>query len=338
MALFSEFPSWISPFVIEGLPIRWYAVMYIIAFAVAYGVFRFLCTRKGEINLTSEESQDVFFWAILGLLLGARIGSCLFYSDTVYYLTHPWMMIWPFENGRFVGLPGMSYHGGVIGATIAISIYCRRKGLSILKVGDLITLSIPLGYFFGRLGNFINGELYGRVTKSSIGMIFPYAEHFSTEIDWVREMADALSMEYVPGGYVNLPRFPSQLFEAFGEGILLFAVMYFVVYKLKKKKNLPDGILISTYIFGYGIIRFVIEYFRQPDADIGYVISLGEKSENIYLFESVLNISKGQIYCLIMMVAGIILLCSIVARNKKRVENDKRKNQQPKKGNGKGRH
>ena len=338
MVLFSDFPSWISPYVINGLPIRWYAVMYIVAFAVAYSVFRFLCNKKGEINLTSEESQDLFFWGILGLLLGARIGSCLLYSDTIYYLTHPWMMIWPFEKGKFVGLPGMSYHGGVVGATLGICLYCRKHKLSILKIGDLVTLSIPLGYFFGRLGNFINGELYGRVTESSIGMIFPYAERFSADIEWVRNIADKLSIEYVPGGYVNLPRFPSQLFEAFGEGILLFVLMYFVVYSIKRKKGLPDGILISSYIFGYGIIRFVIEYFRQPDSDIGYVLSLGEKSTNIYLFESVLNISKGQIYCLVMMAAGIILTVSIFAGKNKKVENDKRKNQQPKKGNGKGRH
>ena len=331
MVLFSEYPSWISPYVIKGLPIRWYAVMYIVAFAVAYGVFRYLIKQDKSVKLNSEETQDFFFWAIIGLLVGARVGSCLLYSDAIYYLTHPWMMFWPFENGAFVGLPGMSYHGGVVGATVAICIYCRKKGLSILKMGDLITTAIPLGYFFGRLGNFINGELYGRVTSSSIGMVFPYAERFSSEIGWVREFADKIGLEYAAGSYVNLPRYPSQLFEAFGEGILLFAIMYFVVWRIKRKKNLPDGLLISTYISGYGLIRFIIEYFRQPDAEFGYVLSLGAESSNIFLFESVLNISKGQIYCLIMIAAGAILALSIAFIEKKRLKDDRRKNQKPKK-------
>ena len=304
--------------------------MYIVAFAVAYGVFRFLCRKDRTCSLTSEESQDLFFWAILGLLLGARIGSCLLYSDASYYLTHPWMMFWPFEDGRFTGLPGMSYHGGVIGATAAICIYCRKKGWSIGKIGDMMTLSIPLGYFFGRLGNFINGELYGRVTTSSFGMIFPYAERFPVSLEWVKEAADKLSIPYSEGGYVNLPRFPSQLYEAFGEGILLFLIMYFVVKKIKERKGIADGFLIGSYLSGYGLIRFVIEYFRQPDSDIGYILSLGEKSDNIYLFESVLNISKGQIYCLIMILAGAVLMALCAIRSKK-VNNDKRKNQKPKK-------
>ena len=331
MVLFSVFPSWISPYVIEGLPIRWYAVMYIVAFILSYALFRHFSKQESDLKLTAEQTQDFYFWVIIGLLIGARVGSCLFYSDASYYLTHPWMMFWPFRDGQFVGLPGMSYHIAVVGVTVATCIYCRKHRLSILKMGDLLALSVPLAYFFGRLGNFINGELYGRVTTSAVGMIFPTAEMFPVSIPWVREIADKLALEYVEGGYVNLPRFPSQLFEAFGEGLLLFALMYFLIWRNRKKRNIPDGMLISSYIFGYGLVRFIIEYFRQPDAEIGYVLTFGRESDNIYLFESVFNISKGQVFCLIMMVIGIVLAIAVTVWRNKRVEYDKQKNRKPKK-------
>ena len=258
----------------------------------------------------------MFIWAVVGLLIGARVASCLFYDDASFYLTHPWMIFWPFRDGKFIGLPGMSYHGGVIGAIVAGLIYARVKKISFLRMADLITAAIPFAYTWGRLGNFFNGELYGRVTTSKMGMIFPYAERFSTTHQWVRNVADSVGIQYVPGDYVNLPRWPSQLFEAFFEGLVLGAIIWFVVRRIKKNKNLADGTILGSYIMGYGIIRFIIEYFRQPDSDIGYVIG---QSNNIYLFESFSNISKGQIFCLLMVVGGLALLVCVnlvVKRNK----------------------
>ena len=323
MSLFINYPSWISPYVIKGLPIRWYAVMYVFAFATAYILFMGLLKEKENRDIKKESAEDLFIYCVIGLLIGARLGSCLFYDDALYYLSHPWLVFWPFRNGEFVGLPGMSYHGGVIGAIVAGLIYTKVKKISFLRFADLITSAIPFAYTWGRLGNFINGELYGRVTTSRMGMVFPTAERFSTTHQWVRSVADTVGIVYFPGDYVNLPRWPSQLFEAFFEGIVLGIIIWFVVRKIKKKRNMADGTILASYLMGYGLIRFILEYFRQPDSDIGYVIG---HSSNIYLFESVLNISKGQVFCLLMVIGGLALLLCVNLIAKRNRKYDKRKN------------
>lgn len=323
MSLFINYPSWISPYVIKGLPIRWYAVMYVFAFATAYILFMGLLKEKENRDIKKESAEDLFIYCVIGLLIGARLGSCLFYDDALYYLSHPWLIFWPFRNGEFVGLPGMSYHGGVIGAIVAGLIYTKVKKISFLRFADLITSAIPFAYTWGRLGNFINGELYGRVTTSRMGMVFPTAERFSTTHQWVRSVADTVGIVYSPGDYVNLPRWPSQLFEAFFEGIVLGIIIWFVVRKIKKKRNMADGTILASYLMGYGLIRFILEYFRQPDSDIGYVIG---HSSNIYLFESVLNISKGQVFCLLMIIGGLALLLCVNLIAKRNRKYDKRKN------------
>lgn len=323
MSLFINYPSWISPYVIKGLPIRWYAVMYVFAFATAYILFMGLLKEKENRDIKKESAEDLFIYCVIGLLIGARLGSCLFYDDALYYLSHPWLVFWPFRNGEFVGLPGMSYHGGVIGAIVAGLIYTKVKKISFLRFADLITSAIPFAYTWGRLGNFINGELYGRVTTSKMGMVFPTAERFSTTHQWVRSVADTVGIVYSPGDYVNLPRWPSQLFEAFFEGIVLGIIIWFVVRKIKKKRNMADGTILASYLMGYGLIRFILEYFRQPDSDIGYVIG---HSSNIYLFESVLNISKGQVFCLLMIIGGLALLLCVNLIAKRNRKYDKRKN------------
>ena len=323
MSLFINYPSWISPYVIKGLPIRWYAVMYVFAFATAYILFMGLLKEKENRDIKKESAEDLFIYCVIGLLIGARLGSCLFYDDALYYLSHPWLIFWPFRNGEFVGLPGMSYHGGVIGAIVAGLIYTKVKKISFLRFADLITSAIPFAYTWGRLGNFINGELYGRVTTSRMGMVFPTAERFSTTHQWVRSVADTVGIVYSPGDYVNLPRWPSQLFEAFFEGIVLGIIIWFVVRKIKKKRNMADGTILASYLMGYGLIIFILEYFRQPDSDIGYVIG---HSSNIYLFESVLNISKGQVFCLLMVIGGLALLLCVNLIAKRNRKYDKRKN------------
>ena len=323
MSLFINYPSWISPYVIKGLPIRWYAVMYVFAFVTAYILFMGLLKEKENRDIKKESAEDLFIYCVIGLLIGARLGSCLFYDDALYYLSHPWLVFWPFRNGEFVGLPGMSYHGGVIGAIVAGLIYTKVKKISFLRFADLITSAIPFAYTWGRLGNFINGELYGRVTTSRMGMVFPTAERFSTTHQWVRSVADTVGIVYSPGDYVNLPRWPSQLFEAFFEGIVLGIIIWFVVRKIKKMRNMADGTILASYLMGYGLIRFILEYFRQPDSDIGYVIG---HSSNIYLFESVLNISKGQVFCLLMVIGGLALLLCVNLIAKRNRKYDKRKN------------
>lgn len=308
--------------------------MYIVAFAIAYALFRYQCKHDGKVEMGAEETQDIFLITILFLLVFARIFSCLFYSDTRYYLTHPWMMFWPFRNGKFVGLPGMSYHGGVVGTVIGGLIAVRKHKRNFLELADIAVAGIPLGYTFGRLGNFLNAELYGRVTASPLGMVFPGAERFSSDLVWVRELAERIGMPYTPGAMVNLPRHPSQLYEAFFEGIVLFLLLFFLVRPLKLKKGLPHGIVLSCYLSGYGLFRFLIEYCRQPDADIGYVISFGEGSENIALFTSFLNISEGQVFCLMMMLLGIALGLFVFWRRKHECYRENRQAQGTHEGGG----
>ncbi|MDR1625142.1 MAG: prolipoprotein diacylglyceryl transferase [Spirochaetia bacterium] len=304
------FPSWLKPEIIPGLPFRWYGLMYLVAFAIAYRLFTYQVKQK-KLELPKDTVTNLFFWGIIGLLLGARILSALVYNyepnQPNRYLQNPLLIFWPFdENMRFVGLQGMSYHGGVIGATIAIVLYCKRKRLSILEMGDIVTTSVPLGYTFGRLGNFINGELYGRITSSGWGIIFPQAERLPARLKWVQETAQAAGIPLPPGpgALVNLPRHPSQLYEAFFEGIVLWLLLWFVFRNRARFK----GFMIAAYIGGYGLVRFFIEYFREPDKNIGFPIRLSSADNPIQLLVSPWNFTTGQIFCFLMVLAGALLL------------------------------
>ena len=324
MILFINFPKWISAEIISGLPIRWYGLMYVFAFLTTYIIFRYQA-RKKEIEITADETQSLFMFCIVGLLLGARLFSVLIYNGTSYYWLHPWLIFWPFSNGQFVGLPGMSYHGGLVGAIIGGVIYSSKNKRNFFEIADALSLGIPLGYTFGRLGNFINGELWGRVSFSKIAVLFPYADKFSTNYQWVRDAADKVNIPYVLGDFINLPRHPSQLYEAFFEGIVLFLFMWFFIRPRRSKKYYGYGL--SWYLIGYGTIRFFIEYFREPDLNLGFIIQLNSKANNPALLQSFLNFSMGQIFCILMVLAGIIL--SLVLKNKQKkaleAKNDSRK-------------
>ncbi len=303
MFLYIDYPAWISPEVIPGLPIRWYSLMYLVAFGITFLLFN-RQRRKGEIEVTLDDTYSLFLYTIAGLILGARLFSTLFYHGSSYYWTHPWMIFWPFRNGRFVGLPGMSYHGGLVGVLVGLSIFARKTKTKILEVGDALVAAIPLGYTFGRLGNFINGELWGRVSTKPWAMVFPNAPSFSTSYEWVRTIADKLGIAYTSGSLINLPRHPSQLYEALFEGIILWLFLWFIVRKRKKY----HGQTIGWYMIGYGVVRFFIEYLREPDSNLGFIINWGKQSEPTALFLSFFNISMGQIFCLLMIVAGVALL------------------------------
>lgn len=282
--------------------------MYLVAFAIAYFLFRKRC-KAGALGYMNEDlGSTLLFYVIIGLILGARLFSVLLYEGSSYYWTHPWMIFWPFQNGVFVGLPGMSYHGGVVGAIIGALLFGKKYKYRFFDLADAIIPGIPLGYTFGRLGNFINGELWGRCTGTSYGMIFPYAPSFSTSIEWVRQAADKAGISYTVGDMVNLPRHPSQLYEAFFEGIFLFVILWFVLCPLAEKKKIGRGFITGCYFAGYGLVRFIIEYFREPDSQLGFIIALGKETEPTALFKSLLNISLGQILCFIMIVAGVAIV------------------------------
>ncbi|MDC7226204.1 MAG: prolipoprotein diacylglyceryl transferase [Spirochaetales bacterium] len=302
MLAYLNFPQWLKPEIIPGLPVRWYGLMYLVAFGIAY----FLMMRQikeNNISFTEDETLNIFFWSIIGLLIGARVLATTVYDPSHYYLTRPWLIFWPFRNGQFTGLQGMSYHGGVIGAVLGSVIYCRVKKLQWFQFADVLSAGIPLGYTFGRLGNFINGELWGRVTAKPWGMIFPHAQKFPVSADWVQDIAAEIGMQLPQSGLVNLPRHPSQLYEALFEGIILWVFLWFVIRRRKKF----HGSVFSFYLIGYGVVRFFIEYLREPDRDLGFVLQFGDAGPTPALFNSFLNFSTGQILCALMIIGGVIL-------------------------------
>ncbi|HQH00279.1 MAG TPA: prolipoprotein diacylglyceryl transferase [Smithellaceae bacterium] len=266
LALWQHLPSHISPvlFSIGSFQLRYYSLMYLVAFAVVYALFAYRI-KRGEIAFTTEGMQDYMVWAMLGLMIGGRLGYALFYNFS-YYLSHPLEIFLPFDFSdgvRFVGLSGMSYHGGLIGVLLVTIYFCRRRNIFWWRFGDWLCAAAPLGYLFGRIGNFLNGELWGRATTVPWGMFFP------------QDATGSL-------------RHPSQLYEALFEGLFLFMVLWGV-----RKRNPFDGFMVGLYIFGYGLVRFVIEFFREPDAHLGFVLGFN---------------TMGQVLCILMMLAGIAII------------------------------
>jgi phosphatidylglycerol:prolipoprotein diacylglycerol transferase len=297
MPLYIPFPSWLKPEIIPGLPVRWYGLMYIIAFGVAFLLYRRQIHER-NFPMSDDDLSSLFFWIILGLLLGARLFSTLVYETSDIYWRQPWLIFWPFRDGRFTGLMGMSYHGGAIGGALALFIYSKVKRVSFRELGDMFVAGIPLGYTFGRLGNFINGELYGRVTAGPLGMLFPHATPLSANEEWVRTAAAQADIP-ITGATVNLPRYPSQLYEMFFEGIILWAIIWFF-----RNRKPVKGFLIGLYFIGYGFFRFLIEYFREPDEDLGYRIEFVKTTLSPAYTHPLGSFSTGQILCFLMIVAG----------------------------------
>ena len=239
-------------------------MMYIVAFTIVYFMVRYRIRTEDRFHISGQQVNDLITAMIVGLILGARLGYVVFYNLS-YYLSHPLEILLPFDfsNGiRFVGIAGMSYHGGLLGVILATFLYVRKFRLDFWEISDLFIPVIPLGYTFGRLGNFINTELYGRTTQKAIGMFFPSA----------------------PGAAL---RHPTQLYEAFFEGIFLFILLWSI-----RKMKLPSGGLFAIYLAGYGIVRFFIEFFREPDAHLGLVL---------------MSFTMGQLLCAAMIACGALL-------------------------------
>jgi len=244
--MWSNIPSLIDPVFVEVGPfsIRYYSLMYIVAITVGYLLVMYRI-KKEKFPYSKDTIENYAVWFILGMILGGRLGYVLFYN-LPYFLQNPLEIISPVSLSKtgvnFTGIRGISYHGGLIGILAASYLFCRRHKFSFLNFGDMVAPLAPICYFFGRIGNFINGELYGRATSSPIGMYFPMdSEH--------------------------LLRHPSQLYEATFEGIVLFLVLW-NIRKIKALKNLH----LSLYLTGYGFVRFFIEYFREPDEHIGLLV------------------------------------------------------------------
>lgn len=245
MSWWNNIPKHINPniFEIGSFQLRYYGLMYVVAFAVTYLLVMYRINDE-KYNYSKETVQNYFMWAILGVIIGGRLGYVVFYNFK-YYIANPLEIISPFDFSdgfRFIGISGMSYHGGVIGVIFASVIFFRKNNINLWHFADLLSPAVPLGYTFGRLGNFMNGELYGRVTTVPWGMYFP--------LDASGQL-----------------RHPSQLYEAVFEGLILFMLLW----ELRKLKVF-DGFFFSMYLIGYGLVRFFIEFVRLPDSQLGFVL------------------------------------------------------------------
>ncbi len=226
------FPQ-IDPIILQigPLAIRWYGLMYLLGFGAAYMLILHL-SRLRNLSLTKDGVSDLLFYGVLGVVLGGRLGYVLFYNPAQYFAR-------PLEIFA-VWQGGMSFHGGLLGVVLASVIFCWRRKLPILLAGDVMVTSATIGLGLGRIGNFINGELWGRVTDQPWGIVFP--------------------------GGGPLPRHPSQLYEAVLEGLVLFIILY-----LLHRRKATEGVPFFCFFIGYGLFRFLIEFVRQPDAHLGFL-------------------------------------------------------------------
>lgn len=248
------------------LSVHWYGLSYLLAFALFY----FLATRRlrhapfasiaQPAPWTRRDVEDLLFWGVLGVVAGGRLGYCLFYKPA-YYLGHP-LEIFAVWQG------GMSFHGGMLGVIVAMALWAWRRGRPWLQVTDFIAPCVPLGLASGRIANFVNGELWGRVADPAL----PWAMVF-------RGAA-------LPDGS-NPPRHPSQLYQFALEGVLLFVLLW--LYARQPRRT---GQVSGAFLVGYGVLRFVAEYFRQPDAHLG-LLALG--------------MSMGQWLCVPMVAIGALM-------------------------------
>jgi phosphatidylglycerol:prolipoprotein diacylglycerol transferase len=240
----------VGPFVI-----RWYALAYIVALIIGWRYCLMLADRSPQL-IARRDIDDFLVWATLGVVLGGRTGFVLFYN-LPYYVDHPLQIVELWHGG-------MSFHGGALGVTIAILLFARARKLSIFALSDIVIEAIPIGLFFGRIANFVNDELWGRVTDVPWAVIFPN------------------------GGMV--PRHPSQLYEAACEGILLFLVLLFAERRGARRR---PGIETGIFLVGYAVARMSGELFRQPDAQLGFLI---------------FGTTMGQILSIPVLIAGVLVI------------------------------
>jgi phosphatidylglycerol---prolipoprotein diacylglyceryl transferase len=252
------------------LAVRWYGLMYLVAFilAIVVGRLRLRLPYVAAQGWTAKDIDDMLFYGVLGTIFGGRLGYVLFYKAD-YYFAHPLDIFKVWEGG-------MSFHGGFLGVTLAMLLFAYQRGRSWLQVTDFVAPMVPTGLAAGRLGNFINGELWGRVADPSL----PWAMAF-------------------PQSGSMVPRHPSQIYQFLGEGIALFLILW--IYG-KKERGL--GQVSGLFLMGYGFFRFVAEYFREPDNFIGDSTTLvGNPATHLLAF----NWSEGQWLCVPMLIAGALL-------------------------------
>ncbi len=243
-------------FSIGPIHVRWYGVMYVLGFIACYFLLQ-KQERSKQIGLIGTAAQDLIFYLAIGVIAGGRLGYILFYeyNNLLAYIKNPLEIIATWHGG-------MSFHGGLLGCVIAVWIFSRRRKMSFAVLADSVIVTCPVGLGLGRLGNFINGELFGRPSNVPWAMIFP------------------------AGG--PIPRHPTQLYESFAEGLLLFIIMWSL-----RKKPFKDGMMVGFFLLFYGIFRFIIEFFKEPDPQIGFLLTY---------------FTMGQILCIAQVAAGVVLI------------------------------
>ena len=246
-------------FRIGPFALRWYGIMYLIGYAIGIVIAK-RRVRRGLVPFSEAAVDSLVVYLLVGMLVGARLVYVLLY-DFAAYKTHPLDAFAIWEGG-------LSFHGAILGMGIAIIVFARRWHVPFWTVADTFALGGTQGLFFGRLGNFINGELYGRPTDVPWAMVFP-------------------------GDRQHLPRHPSQLYEAFCEGLLLFGILWFLERRAVKQGWYKPGLLSGAFLIGYGVIRFLLEFTRQPDPQLGFVLG---------------PFSMGQLLSFLMIIVGVVIL------------------------------
>ena len=260
-------------FAIGPFTLRWYSLAYIAGIVIGWWYLLKLLAQPGA-PMARRHADDLVFYATLGIILGGRIGYVLFYAPEM--ILHPIRILRLWDGG-------MSFHGGVLGTTIGIILFARKSGLNWLRIHDYVACAAPFGLFFGRLANFVNGELWGKPSDLPWAIVFPHT---------------------VPVGMIEPARHPSQLYEAGLEGLLLFAVLWFFFWRTKARYE--PGKLVGIFVLGYGLCRFFVEFFREPDSQFAGTF-----------FAT--TIHMGQVLCLPMIAGGIWLIATARGR-RERVE------------------
>jgi phosphatidylglycerol---prolipoprotein diacylglyceryl transferase len=240
--------------------IRWYGLMYLLGFVVALALMRYRARKTPEAGWTQRQVDDLLFYAVLGVIIGGRLGYALFYMPA-YYAAHP-ETPFHFLDVFKIWQGGMSFHGGFLGVIFAMWLFARQHGKRWFAVTDFIAPVVLPGYMFGRIGNFLNAELYGRLTDVPWGMLFPLGWDERTRACTWPDAAQALA------------RHPSQLYQAGLDGLLLFIVLW--IFSSKRR---PLGAVSGVFLIGYGVCRFLVEFTREPDEFLGKLglgLSMGQ--------------------------------------------------------------
>ena len=265
-----EFLLSIDPIALKigPLEVRWYGLAYLAGILLGLKYAKWIISNhkeKNTLSISISNIDEIFIWVVVGIIFGAKIGYLVFYNPSSL-LENP-LNIFALWQG------GMSFHGGATGVILAIIIYSLAKKISLLELGDIICSVVPIGLFFGRIANYVNSELWGKVTTVSWGVVFPNAG--------------------------NLPRHPSQLYEAILEGLVIFLILFIMI-----KKNLLNynGFISGSFLFLYGLFRIFVENFREPDLHIGYIYNL---------------VTMGMILSFPFMVAGMCIMFYAIKTNGK---------------------